>query len=360
MPAHVMRHVECAAIPPQARRQRVEEDHDHSGEEHGRERAIVQHALDRQPIHEEAEVHLHVRIRFAERYSVSQQREHAPAVRGKREPPPEHERNEQRRANEIAPGHLLADLDVGDAPRKHERDDALPHYIEIHEENIAAAARAEPAQIVVMSTARSRQSAAAPIERTTDSPRRSPHHAADHEQHRDDRERDDRPPAPADGDAHTSGDTRANALRAQPAFHLPANGGEPLGACAPRSASRAPAACSDARINPQPSPKSTRAPSTSITSCVARKWRHCIVDDAGTCESPRHVHAKLRRRYELRARRRACRRAMCPTRRRCGSIARRHRAHRRGRRNPRRRTCARTSRPPTGACSSCILSFMSE
>ena len=43
--------------------------------------------------------------------------------------------NEERGTDEVAPGDLFADFDVRNAPRQHERDDALPHDVEIDEEN---------------------------------------------------------------------------------------------------------------------------------------------------------------------------------------------------------------------------------
>ena len=64
-------------------------------------------------------------------------------------------------------------------------------------------------------------------------------HAAEHEQDRDHRERDDGPAAPAEGMLTLCSRALAlgrHALRAQPLLHLAANRGEPRVACAPRSA----------------------------------------------------------------------------------------------------------------------------
>ncbi len=131
---HVHRHVQRAALPAQTRRERVEEDHHRGGEQHGDEDPEMYRGLERQPRDVEAEVHVEVRIPLAELHPLSRQRECAPGFVTHGEEHAQEHREERGAAHQIAARHFLTDLDVADAAREHERHDAVPHRVEIGEE----------------------------------------------------------------------------------------------------------------------------------------------------------------------------------------------------------------------------------
>ena len=63
---HVSRDVEAAAIPAQARRQRVQEDDERGDDQQRDEGPVIQRLLERQPIDEESEIASKIGIRFIE------------------------------------------------------------------------------------------------------------------------------------------------------------------------------------------------------------------------------------------------------------------------------------------------------
>ena len=133
VPAHVRGHVQRAARPAQTRRQRIEEDDGTDDDDQQEHRPVVQLRLERQPIDEEAEVGTELGVGLAEWAAAAREQRRRPEITGQREGGAERHGERGGDEQEIPARHLLADLDVRDAVREHERDDRLTHGVEIHE-----------------------------------------------------------------------------------------------------------------------------------------------------------------------------------------------------------------------------------
>ena len=162
-------------------------------------------------------------------------------------------------------GHLLADLDVGDAARQHERDDRLAHGVEVGEREQRWRRANEPTRSAIAFAKRARQTSRAPSESYQRvvgvHARLRP--AAEQQHERRDGERAE--------DGASSGHVRRS--RPARAASLPSRRGSRPAVPAERASKRVTrmGCVFEARISPQPSPNSTRTPSTSMTSCRLRK-----------------------------------------------------------------------------------------
>ena len=132
--ADVGRGAQRAALPPQARREGVEEDDDRGGEDERDDRPDVERRFQRQPVDVEAEVRGEVRIALGELAPVVPEPERRPALLRQGEQRAEDEREEDDGRGEVARRHLLPDVDVAQPPRHHERDDGAAHRPEVRED----------------------------------------------------------------------------------------------------------------------------------------------------------------------------------------------------------------------------------
>ena len=228
--------------------------------------------------------------------------------------------------HQVPPRHLLADLEIADAARKHERDDRLAHGVQIRERE-QTAATAIDADVAAW---RSSPTRSAP--QRAGAKRLVPQIVGvDRRPTRGRRATGARRPPNATTSHRRIVMSHADALLAQPSFHLAADRRQALARSPPRSARRCTGCVFDARISPQPSPNRTRTPSTSMTSCLARKCFDRAIDEA-ELELLRHLDANLGRRDELRDVGQQSARRSAPSRRGCAAAAPRRTARRRGRR----------------------------
>lgn len=134
MAAHMRREPEPIAVPPQiGRHDDVQHGDDEYRAHQDEKRAHVERVLEWQPVHVEAEIVVEVRICDAERHAIARGRQFHPRLGRQSQEQPQHHGGDRRDSGEIPAGQLLADLDVGEPAREHDRHNGLPHRVEIRE-----------------------------------------------------------------------------------------------------------------------------------------------------------------------------------------------------------------------------------
>ena len=132
MASHIAGDVQAAAVPAQARRKRVQEDDERRHDQERNERPVVQRLLERQPIHEEAEIIAEVRVRLVERDVRVRHGERGPVILGQTEDAAEEDRDDDDGEHQIPARHPLANLEVRHFARQVHRHDGIAHGVEIH------------------------------------------------------------------------------------------------------------------------------------------------------------------------------------------------------------------------------------
>ncbi len=144
--ANVTGDVQAALLPPQARRQRVEhDDHGDDGEYH-RQAPVEQRQFDRKLVDEERQVFGEVRVGLTEGLAHPCGEECAPVTARPREQHSRDYRGAGRCVRELFARDFFADVQVAEAARQHQRDDALTDGVEVGEHEERRRGRARGAQ----------------------------------------------------------------------------------------------------------------------------------------------------------------------------------------------------------------------
>ena len=133
MPAHVCGDVELPLLPSETGSDRVEEYHDDADRGERTDGPYEQRTLERQAIDVDAEVAIVVRVGFVKRQAASRERENRPVVLLQGQQDGEGRCEREHEAGEPAARHNLADLEVAEPARQHERDDGAADRMQIGE-----------------------------------------------------------------------------------------------------------------------------------------------------------------------------------------------------------------------------------